>query len=637
MNTLTELNSRSQTEITFTDLRDATVIFDRDPTTNQVVTVSSTSYLDIPNGIEIEEIINYETAACQVKFSILSNPSAPLVGSVLTWPSVPSGVSLNTTGQVYTFTGLSKPSQWQAIKNPDWTLPANYATKTQWGVAVEISYFNETTSLREARTYYVFDPLYFFDALLESNSSLSAEPQLLKLVTADLTSTATIFAVQGPVVLSSGAISSSASLGCDAQSITPTLSEPINIQSSFSSSSTAIRRKGLQSAMTSAVSVIAVASEFPPMTMRFDLDYTTASAGVNKVSIPLFGTNNCIIDWGDGAITGHTVSGWASHTYNYANPNTTVEVKVIGSFTRLGYDFEDLDNNLSQVQAWNNLKYVDNFGFDNNLSNLEGAFAYVRPWSVAALPASVTNLRGCFKNSSITSGPSLDIGLDVWNTTNVTDMSYTFENATTSMNLSGWNTANVIDMNHMFAGNSNTGANNSYKAIGVNSWNVSDVTDMSYMFYNNTRFNESLTNWNTASLTNMNRMFYGASTFNGSVNTLNVSQVTDMTGLFGAATAFNQPLNLWNTSNVTGWSFIFYQATAFNRDIGMWNVGAVNTLPFPTNLQNFGYMFYGASSFNQNLNRWCVSTIYVKPDGWDTGTNAWVKTNRQPIWGTCPT
>jgi hypothetical protein len=69
----------------------------------------------------------------------------------------------------------------------------------------------------------------------------------------------------------------------------------------------------------------------------------------------------------------------------------------------------------------------------------------------------------------------------------------------------------------------------------------------------------------------------------------------------------------------------------------MWNVGAVNTLPFPTNLQNFGYMFYGASSFNQNLNRWCVNTIYVKPDGWDTGTNAWVKTNRQPIWGTCPT
>lgn len=635
MNTLTELNSRSQTEITFTDLRDATVIFDRDPSTNQQITVSSTSYLDIPNGIEIEEIINYETAACQVKFSILSNPSAPLVGSVLTWPSVPSGVSLNTTGQVYTFTGLSKPSQWQAIKNPDWTLPANYASKTRWGVAVEISYFNETTSLREARTYYVFDPLYFYDALLESTSSLAAEPELLKLVSASLTSTATVFAVQGPVVLSNGAISSSASLSCDAQSITPTLSDLITIQSSASASAIAIRRKGLQSTMTTAASIIAVPTEYPPMTLRFDLDYTTSSGGVNKVSIPLFGTNNCIIDWGDGAITGHTVSGWVSHTYNYANPNTTVEVKVIGTFTRLGFDFEDLDSNLSQVQAWNNLKYVDDFGFDNGLTSLEGAFAYTRPWGMAALPASVTNLRGCFKDSILTGGSFTDY-VGGWNTTSVTDMSYMFENAQTTMNLSSWNTASVTDMNHMFAGNVNTGSNNSYKATGVNSWNVSNVTDMSYMFYGNPTFNESLTNWNTASLTNMNRMFNGATAFNGSVNTFNVSQVTDMTSLFAGATAFNQPLNLWNTSNVTGWSFIFYQATSFNRDIGMWNVGKVNTLPFPTNLQNFGYMFYGASAFNQNLNRWCVSTINVKPDGWDTGTTAWVKTNRQPIWGTCP-
>jgi surface protein len=635
MNSLTELNSHSQTEITFTDQRNAEVIFDRNPSNNQVITVSSTSYLDIPNGVEIEEIINYETALCQIKFTILGNPSAPLVGSTLTWPSVPAGVTLTTVGQVYTFTGISKVSQWTALKNPDWTLPANYASKIRWGVAVEISYFDQLTSLRKARTYYVYDPLYFYDALLESSSNLTVEPELLKLVSASLTSSSSIFAVQGPVVLSNGAITSSSSLSCNGQSIIPTLSDSIIIQSSFNSSITGRRAKGLQSIMTTVASIITVPTEFPPMTLRFDLDYGSGEAGTGKVSIPLFGTNNCIIDWGDGAISAHTVSGWASHTYNYANPNTIVEVKVIGSFTRLGYDFTQINNYISEVAAWQNLKYVDDFGYNNNLNSLEGAFAATNPWGLSSLPSTVTNLRGCFYESNLTGGSFTDL-VGGWNTVNVTNMSRTFESSTTTMNLSGWNTASVTDMSRMFYDNRNIGFNDSYKAIGVNSWNVSNVTDMSYMFYGNATFNESLTNWNTASLTNMNRMFYGASTFNGSCNTFNVSQVTDMTGLFAYATSFNQPLNLWNTSNVTGWSYIFNNATSFNRDIGMWNVSRVNTLPFPTNIQNFVGMFYGASSFNQNLNRWCVNSISVEPTDWDTGTTAWNKTNRQPIWGTCP-
>jgi hypothetical protein len=47
-------------------------------------------------------------------------------------------------------------------------------------------------------------------------------------------------------------------------------------------------------------------------------------------------------------------------------------------------------------------------------------------------------------------------------------------------------------------------------------------------------------------------------------------------------------------------------------------------------------MFADANAFNQDLSKLCVNKVTSKPSYFDTDTSAWVKTGRQPVWGTCP-
>jgi surface protein len=70
---------------------------------------------------------------------------------------------------------------------------------------------------------------------------------------------------------------------------------------------------------------------------------------------------------------------------------------------------------------------------------------------------------------------------------------------------------------------------------------------------------------------------------------------------------------------------MFTAASQFDQDISGWNVG---------NVTNMGGMFSRASSFNRDLSGWCVTNIATKPEGFDTGADAW--NLARPVWGTCP-
>ena len=72
------------------------------------------------------------------------------------------------------------------------------------------------------------------------------------------------------------------------------------------------------------------------------------------------------------------------------------------------------------------------------------------------------------------------IGLNTWDTSGITIMSYTFRGckALTSLDLSDWNTSNVTDFSYMFSGCTNLDFTN----VGVQSWDISSGTNFYYMF-----------------------------------------------------------------------------------------------------------------------------------------------------------
>jgi surface protein len=133
---------------------------------------------------------------------------------------------------------------------------------------------------------------------------------------------------------------------------------------------------------------------------------------------------------------------------------------------------------------------------------------------------------------------------------------------------------------------------------------------------------------NLSNVTSLSQIFVGCRKLVGSnLGDWNVSTVQNMTSVFHGCHLFNSNITSWNTSNVTSMFRMFFDAKTFNQNISSWNVGKVT---------NMNDLFNTAEFFNQDLSSWCVDNIAAKPSGFDNNTWRWNKTNRQPVWGTCP-
>ncbi|MBS8122375.1 protein of unknown function, DUF285, partial [Candidatus Vampirococcus lugosii] len=205
------------------------------------------------------------------------------------------------------------------------------------------------------------------------------------------------------------------------------------------------------------------------------------------------------------------------------------------------------------------------------------------------------------------------------------------------------------------------------EVLGIENWDTSNVTTMELMFYNAYNFNQNIGNWDTSNVTNMSYMFQAWETdlindkhnFNQDISNWNTSNVTTMQEMFYNASDFNQDISNWDTSNVTTMKYMFYNAYNFNQDIGNWNTSNVANMGYmfqawdtdltndkhnfnqdignwdTSNVENMDEMFYNASDFNQDLSGWCVNNISSEPDYFiNDGDNNW--TLSRPIWGTCP-
>ncbi len=108
--------------------------------------------------------------------------------------------------------------------------------------------------------------------------------------------------------------------------------------------------------------------------------------------------------------------------------------------------------------------------------------------------------------------------------------------------------------------------------------NLSNVSDMSYMFDNARAFNGNIGHWNVSQVSNMSYMFYVATAFNGNIGTWNVGAVTNMEAMFDGATSFNQDIGSWNVSRVSNMDHMFHGASSFNQDISRWDISQVSSM-----------------------------------------------------------
>ena len=150
-------------------------------------------------------------------------------------------------------------------------------------------------------------------------------------------------------------------------------------------------------------------------------------------------------------------------------------------------------------------------------------------------------------------------------TSKITDMSCLFDGFFDcyDRDLSGielWDVSNVTDMSSMFSCSSFN--------KDISSWDVSKVTDMSHMF-SYSSFNQDISSWDVSNVTNMSSMFSGSS-FNQDISSWDVSNVTNMSSMFSHSD-FNQDISSWDVSNVTDMSWMFCESS-FNQDISSWDI-----------------------------------------------------------------
>ena len=269
----------------------------------------------------------------------------------------------------------------------------------------------------------------------------------------------------------------------------------------------------------------ATAAPDEPMVLEFD-----TALGDLTIELPLFGTVNVLVDWGDSTSNTYTTTGNKTHTYATGG---VYQVSISGTLTQFG-------NILTRPELTKCLSFGT-----TGLTSLYRAF-----WGCANLTVVPDTL------------PST-----------VTDIAQMFTSCTSfNQNIGGWNVSNVTTMSNLFASATSFNQN-------IGGWDVSNVQFMSNMFSNAISFNQNIGGWDVSSVTSMFSMFTTATSFNQNIGAWDTSNVFDMELMFDGAGVFNQDIGAWDTSKVRYMSYMFDNATNFNQDLSGWCVGYFQSEP----------------------------------------------------------
>ena len=314
------------------------------------------------------------------------------------------------------------------------------------------------------------------------------------------------------------------------------------------------------------------------------LEFNTNLSDGKTITLPLYGTVDVSVNWGDGNSNTYTAEGLQEHTYATEG---TYTVSISGSLEQFGNGTPETPN-ISKLVA------VTSFG-EIGLTSLSGAFNEAKNLIQVPvnLPSAVTNIHKMFQGCT-----SFNYNIGSWNVSNVTNMRCLFQMASSfNQDISNWDVSNVTNMGSMFAGCLLFNQD-------ISSWEVSNVEDMSYLFVNCGLFNQNIGSWDVSNVADMNCMFVNCLSFNQDIGSWDVGNVTNMTGMFSGCASFNQDISGWNVSSVTNMSNMFAYAAAFNQNIGSWDVGNVTKMS-----DMFKDVTLSTNNYNNILIGWAGQTV----------------------------
>ena len=320
-----------------------------------------------------------------------------------------------------------------------------------------------------------------------------------------------------------------------------------------------------------------------------------------------------------------------TNTFLYANNDNLKNVNLAGAKNVTADFLRAYVKALGNSGATSINLSVNNFTINKeSLTDLSSLFANMPNLKEVNVTGLVTdkvkNVSRMFYNDSAL---TTIVGLDTWDTSNVTDMSYIFASFT-----------NPTTDNHKPQGLEYTG---SLKALDLSGWKTSNVTNMACMFTGQDHLEtlKGLSNWNTSKVTNMAQMFHGLSKLQdgslGDLSKWDTSNVTDMTYMFAVMSLQTDLsfVNGWKTGMVTDMSYMFAKDEKLQKlDLSNWDVSSVGLKETEQNY-SFGAMFSGDTALTSvgDISHWRTDNVHdtrqmfygttslknIDLSGWNTG------------------
>ena len=225
-------------------------------------------------------------------------------------------------------------------------------------------------------------------------------------------------------------------------------------------------------------------------------------------------------------------------------------------------------------------------------------------------------------------GQDISVDFSNWNTSNVRDMSFMFDNFCTYSNtckingLTSFDTSNVTDMSGMFSVTANN-INTEEFELDLTSFDTSKVTNMAEMFNSvgvpQSKVNiKGIENFNTSKVQNMSYMFaylnISSDVFELDVSNFDTSNVTSMAGMFDSSGLYSPNINLdlsnFNTSNVEDMNYMFASFGTYSNSVKITGLSNFDTSKVEDMNNMFAFVGYYSNSVSiTGLSNWNTSRV----------------------------